>query len=55
MGTAAKEDESRIGRVCAARFHHVTASSGLARDLKGMNRLLLSFSDFFFRVALNCG
>jgi hypothetical protein len=37
----AKEDESRIGRVWAAGFHHVTARSRLERVLKFMNRLFI--------------
>jgi hypothetical protein len=41
VGPGPKEDESIIGRVGAARFHHVTARSGLARVLKLMNRLFL--------------
>jgi len=41
VGTGTKEDESIIGRVWAAGFHHVTARSGLAQVLKLMNRLFL--------------
>jgi len=41
MGTGTNEDESSIGRVWAAGFHHVTARSHLARVLKLMNRLFL--------------
>jgi hypothetical protein len=37
----AKEDESSIGRVCAAGFHSVTARSRLARFLKLTNCLVL--------------
>ena len=36
-----KEDESRIGRVWAAGFHHVTGRSGFAGVFKLMNRLFL--------------
>jgi hypothetical protein len=46
VGTGAKEDESRTGRVWAAVFHHVTARSRLAGVLKLMNCLFLSFSIF---------
>ena len=42
-----KEYESSTGRVSAAGFHHVTARSGLARVLKLMKRLFLSFSKYF--------
>ena len=35
--TGTKEDESSIGRIWAAGFHHVTARSLLARVLKLMN------------------
>jgi hypothetical protein len=41
MGTGTKEDESNIGRVCAAGFHQVTARYRLARVLKLVNRLFL--------------
>jgi hypothetical protein len=41
VGTGAKEDQSSIGRVWAAEFHHVTARSRFARVLKLMNRLFL--------------
>jgi uncharacterized protein YifE (UPF0438 family) len=41
-----KEDESSIGRVWAAGFHHVTARSRLARVLKLTNRLF-NFPNFF--------
>jgi hypothetical protein len=43
----AKEDESSTGLVWVAGFHHVTASSRLVRVLKLMNRLFLSFSNFW--------
>ena len=39
--TGTKEDESSIGRVRAAGFHHVTARSRLARVLKLTNRLCI--------------
>jgi hypothetical protein len=39
MGT--KEDESSTGCIWAAGFHHVTARSRLACDLKFMNCLFL--------------
>jgi len=39
--TLEAEDESSTGRVWAARFHHVTAFSRLARVLKLMKRLFL--------------
>jgi hypothetical protein len=45
--TGAKEDESSTGRVWAAGFHHVTARSRLARVLKLMNSLFISFPGFF--------
>jgi hypothetical protein len=38
---AAKEDESSIGRIWAAGFHHVTAHSRLAQILKLMKGLFL--------------
>jgi len=38
MGT--KEDESSMGHVWAAGFHHVIACSPLVRILKLMNHLL---------------
>jgi hypothetical protein len=41
--TGIKEDKSSNGRVWAARFHHVTDRSRLARVLKLMNRLFLYF------------
>jgi hypothetical protein len=41
MITGAKEDESSTGRVWAAGFHRVTASSGLAGVLKLMYRLFI--------------
>jgi hypothetical protein len=48
LGTGTKEDKSSTGRVWAAGFHHVTTRSRLARVLKLMNRLYLSFSNFVF-------
>jgi hypothetical protein len=48
VSTGAKEDDSNIGCVWAAGFHHVTALSRLARVLKLMNRLFLCISFFFF-------
>jgi len=39
VGMGTEEDESSTGRVWAARFHHVTARSRLARVLKLMNRV----------------
>jgi hypothetical protein len=43
VSTGEKKDESSTGRVLAlaAGFHHVTASSHLARVFKFMNRLFL--------------
>ena len=41
VGTGTKKDESSIGRVWAAGFHHVPARSRLARVLKLMNRLFI--------------
>jgi hypothetical protein len=41
VSTGAKEDESSIGLVWAAGFHHVTACSRLAGILKLMNHLFL--------------
>jgi hypothetical protein len=43
LNTGAKEDESSTGHVWAARFHHVTARSRLARVLELMNRLFFNF------------
>jgi hypothetical protein len=40
VGTGSKEDESSTGRGWAARFHHITARSLLARVLKLMNYIL---------------
>jgi len=47
VGTGTKEDESSIGRIWAAGFHHVMVRSRLVRILKLMNRLFLSFSKFY--------
>jgi hypothetical protein len=52
MGT--KEDESSIGRVWAAGFNRVLASSRLAHILKLINLLFLLFSKFF-QAAVNFG
>jgi hypothetical protein len=41
MGMGAKEDESSTGRVWAAGFHHVMASSRLAHILKLMDCLFI--------------
>jgi hypothetical protein len=41
LATGTKEDESSIGRLWTAGFHHVRARSRLARVLKLMNRLYL--------------
>jgi hypothetical protein len=41
MSMGAKEDDSSSGRVWAAGFHHVMASSCLAGILKLMNSLFL--------------
>jgi hypothetical protein len=41
VGTGKGEDESSTRRVWAARFHHVTARSRLARVFKLMNLLFL--------------
>jgi hypothetical protein len=41
VGTGTKEDESSTGPVWAAGFHHVAASSRLARVFKLMNRSIL--------------
>jgi hypothetical protein len=41
VGMGTKVDESSIGRVWAAGFHHVIARSHLEHVLKCMNRLLL--------------
>jgi hypothetical protein len=46
MGMGTKEDESSIGRIWAAGFHHVMARSRLTRVLKLMNCLFLLFSNF---------
>jgi hypothetical protein len=39
--TGANEDGLSIGRIWAAEFHHITATSRLAGVLKLMNRLFL--------------
>jgi hypothetical protein len=41
VSTGAEEDETIIGRVWAAGFHHVTACSCQVRILKLMNYLFL--------------
>jgi hypothetical protein len=41
VGTGTKEDESSIGRIWAAGFHHFTVRSRLARVLKPINCLFL--------------
>jgi hypothetical protein len=41
MSMGAKEDESSIGRVWAAGFHHVTACACLAHILKLIDHLFL--------------
>jgi len=46
MGT--KEDESNIGYIWAAGYHHVMLRSRLAHVLKLMKCLFLKFSNFFF-------
>jgi hypothetical protein len=48
VSTGTQEDESGTGRVWAAGFHHVTARSRLARVVKLVNRLFLSFSIYVF-------
>jgi hypothetical protein len=45
VGMGAKEDESSIGRVWAAGFHHVMAHSCLAHVLKLMTHLFPYFSN----------
>jgi hypothetical protein len=47
----AKEDESNIGHIRAAGFHHVMARSRLAGVLKRTNHV---FFFYFFRAAVNC-
>jgi hypothetical protein len=47
VGTGTKEDELSYGRVWAVGVHHGTARSGFARVLKLINRLFISFSNFF--------
>jgi hypothetical protein len=49
VSTGPEEDESSIGRVKAAGFHHVTARSCLARVLKVMNCLFFNFQFVFAR------
>jgi len=48
-----KEDESSTGCVWVAGFHNVMAHSQLARVLKLMKRLFLSFPKFFGAL-VNC-
>jgi len=48
LGTGTKENESSIGRVWAAGFHHVTARSRMVHVLKLTKRLFLYFSKYFF-------
>jgi hypothetical protein len=47
MGTGTKEDESSIGRIWAAGFHHVTARSRLAHVLRLMKLSFFNFQIFF--------
>jgi len=52
VSTGTKENESSTGRVWAAAFHHVTASSRLARFGTYKTFISLIFQ-FFFRAAVN--
>jgi hypothetical protein len=54
VSTGAREDESSIGRVWDAGFHHVTTRSRLAGVLKLPNRLFLQIS-IFFRTVVDRG
>jgi hypothetical protein len=54
MSMGAKEDESSIGHIWAAGFHHVMACFYLAHILKLMN-LFLQFFNIFFRAVVNYG
>jgi hypothetical protein len=47
VGTRTEEEESSIGPIWAAGFHHVSARSGLARVFKLMNLYLFNFPNFF--------
>ena len=55
VGTGTKKDESSIGRVWAAGFHHVTAHSRLERVLKLMNSMFSYFFNFFFGPQYTAG
>jgi len=45
VGTGTKEDELSTGRVWAARYHHITARSRVARVLKHVP--FINFPNFF--------
>jgi hypothetical protein len=47
VNMVAKQDESNVGRVWVTGFHHVTASSRLARVLKLVNHLFIEILIFF--------
>jgi hypothetical protein len=49
MSTGTKEDESSIGRIWAAVFHHVTACSPLVRVLKPKTSYVINFQISFLR------
>src|SRR5215510_1611520 len=51
VGTGTKEDELSTVRVWAARFHHVTARSRLARVLKTYEPFISLIFNVFFRPA----
>jgi hypothetical protein len=52
ISMGAEEDESSIGRVWAARFHHITARPRLALVLKLMNRLCIYLIFNFWGAAV---
>jgi hypothetical protein len=47
LGTEKKKDESSIGCIWVAGFHHVTANSRLARVFKLIYRISLIIQVFF--------
>jgi hypothetical protein len=51
----AEEDESSTGCIWTAGCHHVTVRSCLARILKVMNHLFLSFSNLLVWAMVNRG
>jgi hypothetical protein len=55
LSTGGKEDETITGRVSAARFHHVTASSLLVHVFKHLWTVYFFNLRIIFRAAVNRG